>query len=60
VVGEGRIRVESDQALCGHLNEEVGHRGGVTEPRYKSCVSCVLVFCDYSFSSHITLWKICP
>jgi hypothetical protein len=27
VVGEGRIRVERDSALCGHLNEEVGHLG---------------------------------
>jgi hypothetical protein len=25
VVGEGRIRVERDPALCGRLNEEVGH-----------------------------------
>ena len=42
VVGKGRIRVERDPALCGRLNEEVGHLGGVTEPRDKSCVSCVL------------------
>jgi hypothetical protein len=33
VVGEGRIRVESDLTLCRCLNEEVGHLGGVTEPR---------------------------
>jgi hypothetical protein len=45
VVGEGRIRVERDQALCGCLNEEVGHHCGVTEPRDKSCVSCVLAHC---------------
>jgi hypothetical protein len=25
VVGKGRIRVERDSALCGRLNEEVGH-----------------------------------
>jgi hypothetical protein len=31
VVGKGRIRVERDPALCGRLNEEVGHLGGVTE-----------------------------
>jgi hypothetical protein len=55
VVGKGRIRVERDSALCGCLNEEVGHLGGVTEPRDKSCVSCVLVHCAYlcsSFSHH--------
>jgi hypothetical protein len=45
VVGKGRIRVERDPALCGHLNEEVGHLGGVIEPRDKSCVSCVLAHC---------------
>jgi hypothetical protein len=49
VVGKGRIRVERDPALCGRLNEEVGHLGGVTEPRDKSCVSCVLVHCSYLF-----------
>jgi hypothetical protein len=42
VVGKGRIRVERDPALCGRLNEEVGHLGGVTKPRDKSCVSYVL------------------
>lgn len=51
VVGKGRIRVERDPALCGRLNEEVGHLGGVTEPRDKSCVSCVLVHCVCSCSS---------
>jgi hypothetical protein len=51
VVDKGRIRVERDPALCGRLNEEVGHLGGVTEPRDKSCVSCVLVHCAYSCSS---------
>jgi hypothetical protein len=51
VVGKGRIRVERDPALCGRLNEEVGHLGGVTEPWDKSCVSCVLVHCSYSCSS---------
>jgi hypothetical protein len=51
VVNEGRIRVERDPALCGRLYEEVGHLGGVTEPRDKSCVSCVLVYCAYSCSS---------
>jgi hypothetical protein len=30
---KGRIRVERDPTLCGHLNDEVGHLGGVTEPR---------------------------
>jgi hypothetical protein len=43
VVGKGRIRVERDPTLCGRLNEEVGHLGGVTEPQDKSCVSCVLI-----------------
>jgi hypothetical protein len=52
VVGEGRIRVERDPALCGRLNEEVGHLGGVTGPRDKSCVSCVLDYCDCSYSSY--------
>jgi hypothetical protein len=55
VVGEGRIRVERDPTLCGLLNEEVGHLGGVTEPRDKSCVSCVLAHCVglcSSFSHH--------
>jgi hypothetical protein len=51
VVGKGRIRVERDPALCGRLNEEVGHLGGVTEPRDKSCVSCGLVHCAYTCSS---------
>jgi hypothetical protein len=41
VVGEGRIKVGRDLALCGRLNEEVGHLYGVTELRDKSCVSCV-------------------
>jgi hypothetical protein len=55
VVGKRRIRVERDPALCGRLNEEVGHLGGVTEPRDKSCVSCVLAHCVClcsSFSHH--------
>ena len=45
MVDKGRIRVERDPALCGRLNEEVGHHGGVTEPLDKSCVFCVLVHC---------------
>ena len=52
---QGRIRVERDPALCGRLNEEVGHLGGVTEPRDKSCVACVLAHCVClcsSFSHH--------
>jgi hypothetical protein len=55
VVGKGRIRVERDSALCGRLNEEVGHLGGVTEPGDKSGVSCVLAHCVClcsSFSYH--------
>jgi hypothetical protein len=44
-VGKERIRVERDPALCARLNEEVGHLSGVTEPRDKSCVSCVLAHC---------------
>jgi hypothetical protein len=55
VVGKGRIRVERDLTLCGRLNEEVGHLGGVTEPRDKSCVSYVLAHCVClcsSFSHH--------
>ena len=51
VVGEGRIRVERDPALCGRFNEEVGYLSGVTEPRDKSCVSCILVHCICSCSS---------
>jgi hypothetical protein len=49
VVGKGRIRVERDPTLCGRLNKEVGHLGGVTEPRDKSCVSCVLAHCVFVF-----------
>jgi hypothetical protein len=55
VVGKGRSRVERDLALCGRLNEEVGHLGGVTEPQDKSCVPCVLAHCVClcsSFSHH--------
>jgi hypothetical protein len=51
VVGKGRIRVERDSTLCGRLNEEVGHLGGVIEPRDKSCVSCVRALCVCSCSS---------
>jgi hypothetical protein len=43
--------VERDPALCGPLNEEVGNLGGVTKPRDKSCISCVLVHCVCSCSS---------
>ena len=43
VVGKGRIRVERDPALCGRLNEEVGHLGGVTEPRI-NLMSLVFLF----------------
>ena len=59
VVGKGRIRVERDPALCGRLNEEVGHLGGVTEPRDKSCVSCVLAHCVCVLRSLTITWKIC-
>jgi hypothetical protein len=45
VVSKGRIRVERDPTLCGRLDEEVGNLGGVTEPRDKSCLSCVLAHC---------------
>jgi hypothetical protein len=57
VVDKGRIRVERNPALCGRLNEEVGHLGGVTEARDKSCVSCVLANCVCSCSSfsHLSL-----
>jgi hypothetical protein len=46
VVGERRIRVERDLALCGCLNEEVGHLCGVTEPRdnLMSLVFLLIVF----------------
>jgi hypothetical protein len=50
-----RIRVERDSSLFGRLNEKVGHLGGVTEPRDKSSVSCVLAHCVClcsSFSHH--------
>jgi hypothetical protein len=53
VVGKGRIRIERDPALCGRLNEEVGHLGGVTEPRDK-CVSYVLVHCVCLCSSFLS------
>jgi hypothetical protein len=55
VVGEESIRVGKDLALYGCLNEEVGHLGSVTEPQDKSCVSCVIDYCDCfcsSFSHH--------
>jgi hypothetical protein len=55
VVDKWRIRVERDLTICGCLNEEVGHLGGVTEPWDKSCVYCVLAhyvcLCS-SFSHH--------
>jgi hypothetical protein len=51
VVGKGRIRVERDLALCGRLNKEVGHLAGVTEPRDKSYISCVLAHCVCPCSS---------
>jgi hypothetical protein len=51
VVGKARIKVERDLALYGHLNEEVGHLCGVTKPRDKYCVSCVLAHCVCSCSS---------
>jgi hypothetical protein len=38
VVDKGRIRLERDPTLRGHLNEDVGHLGGVTKPQDKSCV----------------------
>jgi hypothetical protein len=50
-VSNGRIWVERDLALCGRLNEKVGHFCGVTEPRDKACVSCVLDHCVCSCSS---------
>jgi hypothetical protein len=60
VVGKGRIRVERDLALCGCLNEEVEHLGGVTEPQDKSCVSCVLFIVFVHVLRSLTiLWKIC-
>jgi hypothetical protein len=49
MVGKGRIRVERDLALCGRLNEEVGHLGGVTEPRDKSCLLCSCSLCLFVF-----------
>jgi hypothetical protein len=52
VVGKGRIRVERDPALCGRLNEEVGHLCGVTESRDKSCVLAHCVCSCSSFSQH--------
>jgi hypothetical protein len=54
VVDKGRIRVERDPTICGRLNKEVGHLGGVTEPRDKFCVSCVLAhyICLCSSFSH--------
>jgi hypothetical protein len=60
VVGKGRIRVERDPALCGRLNEEVGHLGGVTEPRDKSCVFVFLLIVLVCVLHSLTIvWKIC-
>jgi hypothetical protein len=60
VVGKGRIRVERDPALCGRLNEEVGHLGGVTEPRNKSCVPVFLLIVFVCVLRSLTIpWKIC-
>jgi hypothetical protein len=60
VVGKGRIRVERDPALCGRLNEEVGHLGGVTEPRI-NLVSLVFLFIVLIrvLRSLTIAWKIC-
>jgi hypothetical protein len=60
VVGKGRIRVERDPALCGCLNEEVGHLGNVTEPRINlvSLVFLLIVFVCVLRSLTIP-WKIC-
>jgi hypothetical protein len=55
VVSKGKIRVERDPTLCGRLNEEVGHLCGVTEPRDKSCVSCVLAYCVCSCFRSVTI-----
>jgi hypothetical protein len=55
VASKARIRVERDPTLCGLLNKEVGHLGGVIELQDKSCVSCVLAHCVClcsSFSQH--------
>jgi hypothetical protein len=65
VVGKGRIRVERDPALCGRLNEEVGHLGGVTEPRDKYCVCLCSSFSHHSVKDlFISLWCVdfekCP
>jgi hypothetical protein len=59
VVGKGRIRVERDLTLCGCLNEEVGHLGGVTEPRINlvSLVFLLIVFVCVLRSLTIP-WKI--
>jgi hypothetical protein len=60
VVDKGRIRVERDPTLCGRLNEEVGHHGGVTKSQDKSCVSCVLAHCVFCvIRSLIIPWKNC-
>jgi hypothetical protein len=45
VVGDGGIRVERDLAVCGCLNEKVGHLCGVTEPQDKCCVSSSFSLC---------------
>jgi hypothetical protein len=59
VVGKGRIRVKRDPALCGRLNEEVGHLGGVTKPRDKSCLLCSCSLCVCVLRSLTISWKIC-
>jgi hypothetical protein len=35
--------------MCGHLNKEVGHLGGVTEPRDKYCLLCSCSLCFFMF-----------
>ena len=57
MVEEGRIRVEIDPALCGCLNEDVGHLCGVTEPQIKSCVLVCLLLCSYLYLSLTGCWQ---
>jgi hypothetical protein len=52
VVDKCRIRIGRDSALCGCLNEEVGHLGGVTESQDESCVFAHCVYLCSSFSHY--------
>jgi hypothetical protein len=61
VVDKGRIRVERDPALCGCLNEEVGHLLWCDQPHICTCtqietiLSCANKCCYQESQSSIEL-----